>query len=254
MVDNSSAVTAGIVIIGNEILSGRTRDQNISYIGKRCDELGIRLLECRVIPDLQQAIIDSVNECRKKFDYVFTTGGIGPTHDDITTAAVAELFGLQVERNAAAVEAMMKYYGPDRLTGARMKMADIPVGAVLVDNPVSGAPGFQIENVFVLPGVPMIMQAMFEGITDRLIGGAPVLTANVITGLTEGVLADGLGLIQNDYPAVTIGSYPFFRQGKLGVNIVMRTIDEGLLSGATEAVKTLIRDLAGDIFEAGEFP
>ena len=251
MVNTGSIVTARIVIIGNEILSGRTQDQNISYIGKRCDELGIRLLECRVIPDLEEVIVTTVDECRKKSDYVFTTGGIGPTHDDITTAAVAKLFHLDVERNPAAVEAMMKYYGSERLNEARMKMADIPEGAVLIDNPVSGAPGFQVENVFVLPGVPMIMQAMFEGITDRLVGGDPVLTANVVTGLTEGELADGLDVLQNDYPEVTIGSYPFFRMGKLGVNVVMRTTDSRMLAETTEAVKSLIRSLAGEIIEPG---
>ena len=254
MTDTGSTVTACVVIIGNEILSGRTQDQNIAFIGKRCDELGIHLRECRVIPDIEQTIIATVDECRNEFTYVFTTGGIGPTHDDITTAAVASLFNLQIERNAAAVEAMMKYYGPARLSDARMKMADIPVGAVLVDNPVSGAPGFQIENVFVLPGVPMIMQAMFEGITGRLIGGAPVLTANVVTGLTEGALADGLGVIQKDYPEITIGSYPFFRMGKLGVNIVLRSVDSLLLATATEAVKALVGSLDGDILETGEYP
>ena len=251
MTDTDATVTACVVIIGNEILSGRTQDQNIAYIGKRCDELGIRLMECRVIPDIEQAIIATVDECRNNFNYVFTTGGIGPTHDDITTAAVARLFNLQIERNTAAVEAMMKYYGPARLNDARMKMADIPVGAVLVDNPVSGAPGFQVENVFVLPGVPMIMQAMFDGITDRLIGGDPVLTASVVTGLTEGALADGLGSIQKDYPEVSIGSYPFFRLGKLGVNVVMRSTDSRLLDRTTDAVKSLVTSLAGEIIEPG---
>jgi molybdenum cofactor synthesis domain-containing protein len=251
MVKAESAVTACVVIIGNEILSGRTQDQNIAYIGKRCDELGINLLECRVVADIEQTIIAAVDECRDKFNYVFTTGGIGPTHDDITAAAIAKLFGLKLERNPAAVEAMMKYYGPDKLNAARLKMADVPGGAVLIDNPVSGAPGFQIENVFVLPGVPMIMQAMFEGITDRLVGGDPVLTANVVTGLTEGELADGLGEIQQEYPRVAIGSYPFFRMGRLGVNIVMRSTDTGLLAAVTEAVITLVRNQAGDIIEPG---
>lgn len=249
MVDSNAPITACAVIIGNEILSGRTQDQNISYMGKRCDELGIRLTECRIIADVQEAIVSTVNECRSKFNYVFTTGGIGPTHDDITAAAVAALFGLEIERNAGAVAAMQKYYTPDSLTEARLKMADIPTGATLIDNPVSGAPGFQIENVFVLPGVPMIMQAMFDGITDRLTGGDPVLTANVVTGLTEGVLAEGLEAVQNDYPEVAIGSYPFFRLGKLGVNLVLRSTRPGMLAAATQAVKSLITSLAGEIIE-----
>ena len=249
MVDSNAAVTACVVIIGNEILSGRTQDQNISYIGKCCDKLGLRLTECRVIADVQEAIVQTVDECRRKFDYVFTTGGIGPTHDDITAAAIARLFELEIEQNAEAVAAMMKYYGPDSLTEARLKMAGIPKGAVLIDNPVSGAPGFQIENVFVLPGVPLIMQAMFDGITDRLTGGDPVLTANVVTGLTEGVLAEGLGEVQKDYPEVAIGSYPFFRLGKLGVNLVLRSTRPGELSSATAAVKSLVTSLAGEIIE-----
>ena len=242
-------ITACVVVIGNEILSGRTQDLNISYIGKRCDELGIRLMECRVIPDVPEAILATVDACRRVFDYVFTTGGIGPTHDDITTAVIARLFNRPIERNAAAVIAMQSYYGVDNLNEARLKMADIPVGAMLIDNPVSGAPGFQIENVFVLPGVPIIMQAMFEGITDRLIGGAPMLTGSVVTGLPESILADGLRELQNRYPDVAIGSYPFFRKGKLGVNIVMRTTRAATLTDATAAVILLIRNLEGEVIK-----
>lgn len=242
-------ITACVVVIGNEILSGRTQDLNISYIGKRCDELGIRLTECRVIPDVPEAIMATVDVCRHLFDYVFTTGGIGPTHDDITTAVIARLFNRQIERNATAVNAMRSYYGQDNLNEARLKMADIPSGAKLIDNPVSSAPGFQIENVFVLPGVPLIMQAMFEGITDRLIGGAPMLTGSVVTGLPESVLAKRLSDLQDRYPEVNIGSYPFFRQGKLGVNIVMRTTSAGKLTEVTSAVKMLIKDLDGEIIK-----
>lgn len=240
-------VTACVVVIGNEILSGRTQDQNIAYIGRRCDELGIELAECRIIPDVTEAIITAVDACRRQYDYVFTTGGIGPTHDDITTAAVARLYERKIERNAAALTALGSYYGKDRLNDARLKMADIPVGASLIDNPISGAPGFQIENVFVLPGVPLIMQAMFEGITDRLIGGDPILTGCVITNLTEGTLAEGLSQVQDRYPRVVIGSYPFFKQGKLGVNLVMRTTDDSLLAAVAAAIRQLIQDLGGDV-------
>ena len=242
-------ITACVVVIGNEILSGRTQDLNISYIGKRCDELGIRLAECRVIPDVTETIMATVDACRRLFDYVFTTGGIGPTHDDMTTAAIARLFNRQIERNATAVNAMLGYYGQDNLNEARLKMADIPTGAILIDNPVSSAPGFQIENVFVLPGVPLIMQAMFEGITDRLIGGAPMLTGSVVTGLPESVLAAGLSELQNRFHEVTIGSYPFFRKGKLGVNLVMRTTSVGKLTEVTAAVKMLIKNLDGEVIK-----
>ena len=236
-------VTACVVVIGNEILSGRTQDLNIAYLGARCDELGIRLLEARVIPDKDDVIITTLGACRKNFDYVFTTGGIGPTHDDITAAAVARLFQTRLERNAAAVAAMERYYEPGMLNEARLKMADIPAGAQLIDNPVSGAPGFQLENVFVFPGVPMIMQAMFAGITDRLTGGPPMLTESVVTRLTEGMIAAGLSRIQAVHPQVTIGSYPYFRGGKLGVNIVMRSTDREDLTEVTEQVREMLKRL-----------
>lgn len=242
----SPAPTACVIVIGNEILSGRTQDQNITFIGRRCDELGIRLAEARVIPDIEGEIIAAIDVCRKRYDYIFTTGGIGPTHDDITAASVARLFDTSLARNTAAVAAMNLYYEPGKLNEARLKMADIPVGAELIDNPVSGAPGFQLENVFVLPGVPMIMQAMFDGITDRLTGGAPMLTENVVTRLTESVIAPGLGLIQDDYPRLTIGSYPYFRGGKLGVNIVVRTTDRVELNKVCGEIRQLLQQLGDE--------
>ena len=235
--------TSCVIVIGNEILSGRTKDQNIAFIGGRCDELGIRLAEARVVPDVEDEIIAAIDACRKQYSYIFTTGGIGPTHDDITAAAVARLFNTPLVRNTAAVAAMNKYYEPGKLNEARLKMADIPAGAALIDNPVSGAPGFQLENVFVLPGVPMIMQAMFDGITDRLTGGVPILTETVVTGLTEGVIAPGLEQIQADHPRLTIGSYPYFRNGKLGVNIVIRTTDRGELNRVVGEISKLLQHL-----------
>ena len=239
----SPTVSACVIVIGNEILSGRTQDQNIAYLGRRCDDLGIRLLEARVIPDLEDQIVATVDACRNRFDYVFTTGGIGPTHDDITAASIARLFNTTLERNAAAVAAMERYYAAGMLNEARLKMADIPAGARLIDNPVSGAPGFQLENVFVLPGVPMIMQAMFEGITDRLTGAAPMLSANVVTHLTEGVIADGLARIQAAHPHTAIGSYPYFRDGKLGVNLVLRGTDSEELERTAGEIRQMLRRL-----------
>ena len=239
--------SACLVIIGNEILSGRTRDANLCYIGKRCDELGLPLIEARVIPDVTETIVATINACRRVHDYVFTTGGIGPTHDDITAAAVALAFGVPVQRDPAAVAAMQAYYEPGKLTGARLKMADIPVGATLIDNPVSGAPGFQLENVFVLPGVPMIMQAMFEGMTDRLAGGPPILSGSVHTNLMEGVIAEGLGRIQADYPDTSIGSYPFFRLGKAGVNLVIRATEQARIDKVKYEILELIKELHGRI-------
>lgn len=249
MNSSSKVFTACLLIIGNEILSGRTQDANLMFIGKRCDELGIRLKETRVIADVEDLIITAVNDCRGKFDYIFTTGGIGPTHDDITAASVAKAFNVNLEKNADAVAAMEKYYrDPGMLNDARLRMANIPAGARLIDNPVSGAPGFQIENVFVLPGVPIIMQAMFDGMTDRLTGGQPILTASITTNLREGTLAPGLTTIQETYPDVTIGSYPFFRKGILGVNLVMRSTDQGQLDKCAAEIKNLVTGLDGRIY------
>ena len=245
MPDQDKVYTACVIVIGNEILSGRTQDRNIAFIGQRCDALGIQLLECRVIPDREAVIVATLQACREQFDYVFTTGGIGPTHDDITAAAVAKSFGVRLERRQDAIDAMLAYYGLDRLNEARLKMADLPAGAKLIDNPVSGAPGFQMEYVFVFAGVPMIMQAMFDGVVDRLTGGAPMLTGNVMTTLRESMLAQGLERIQLRYPDVSIGSYPFFRDGKTGVNLVMRTTLADTLERVTREVEELVEDLEG---------
>ncbi|MCZ6526061.1 MAG: molybdopterin-binding protein [Gammaproteobacteria bacterium] len=241
------SITACVIIIGNEILSGRTQDENLSFLGKRCDESGIHLTEARVIPDDEAVIVATINEVRNKHTYVFTTGGIGPTHDDISTAAIAKCFKVKIERNPAAVAAMEKYYEAGKLNEARLKMADIPAGAMLIDNPVSGAPGFQIENVFVLPGVPMIMQVMFDGLVDRLTGGLPILTDSIVTNLTEGTLAEGLSALQDKYPAVSIGSYPYFKQGKLGVNLVIRSTDKDALVNSGEDIAALVTSLQGRI-------
>ncbi len=239
-----------ILIIGNEILSGRTQDMNLQWLAKRLDTIGAPVAEARVIPDDKQTIIDTLNQARAGFDYVFTTGGIGPTHDDITTECVAAAFDLEIERNPIAQATLESYYPAKDLTDARLKMADIPVGALLIDNPVSGAPGYQIENVFVLPGVPNIMQAMFDGITDRIVGGEPVLTRSVITNLREGQLADELARLQEKYPNVTIGSYPFFKNRKFGVNLIMRGIDQTELEQVESDAKSMVLALNGKILES----
>lgn len=240
-------ITACLVIIGNEILSGRTQDANLAIIGKKCDTLGVRLTETRIIPDVEADIITTVNNCRTSFTYVFTTGGIGPTHDDITAAAIARAFNVELLRNREAVAALDRYYDPGRLTEARLKMADIPAGARLIDNPVSGAPGFQLENVFVLPGVPSIMEAMFDGMTDRLVGGDPILTDNVTTNLLESEIAYDLGVLQERYPDVDMGSYPYFRKGKLGVNLVLRGTDAARMNAAADELATGILRLKGEV-------
>ncbi len=249
MSNNDKQKTAGVIIIGNEILSGRTQDLNISYIGKNLEKLGIILAEVIVIPDIESTIIDRVKSYSENYDYVFTTGGIGPTHDDITTASIAKAFDLKLFRDPEAVACMERYYDPGTLTEARLKMADIPEGASLIDNPVSGAPAFQIKNVFVLAGVPSIMQAMFDALIDRLVSGPPILSASVCTNLTESKLAEGMSRIQNDCEKVSIGSYPYFKRGKLGVNIVLRSIDKTLLLKQTELIEILINDIGGKVLE-----
>lgn len=242
--------TAAVIIIGNEILSGRTKDQNLDYIGQRLDKLGIALMEARIIPDDEKVIVETINSLRQSFTYVFTTGGIGPTHDDITSASVAKAFSVQLEENPDAVQSLRSYYDEGRINDARMKMALIPEGAVLIKNPVSGAPGFQLDNVFVLPGVPLILKAMFEGIEDRLIGGAPILSESVTCNLREGQIAGALAKIQNNFPVVSIGSYPFFKRNRLGVNLVLRSRDESALQLAANEVRQMVQALGGKLYEA----
>jgi len=244
-------VTACLIIIGNEILSGRTKDANLPFLAEKLNEWGIRLREVRVIPDIEETIIETVNACRAKFDYVFTTGGIGPTHDDITAQAVAKAFGLPLVRNPEALEMLQAQY---RTTGfelneARLKMADTPEGSILIENPVSRAPGFQVENVFVMAGVPSIMQAMLSGLRQRLVGGAPVLSRTVSASLAEGTIAVGLAKIQARYPDIDIGSYPYYRQGKFGASLVMRGSDAEPLERALDEVRALIRELGAEPIE-----
>ncbi len=246
---NSEPKNAGVVVIGNEILSGRTQDSNLSFIGGRLSALGIILREARVIPDVEATIIGTVRQFSGEFDYVFTTGGIGPTHDDITTACVASAFNRKIIRDPEAVKAMDKYYEPGQLTEARLKMANVPEGATLVPNPVSAAPGYQVENVFVLAGVPDIMRAMFLSIEDRLTGGPPILSASVSTNLGESRMASGLGEIQAQCSNVDIGSYPYFKLGQLGVNIVLRSIDKDELLLRQQQVIDLVASLDGKTLE-----
>jgi molybdenum cofactor synthesis domain-containing protein len=242
-------ITAALVIVGNEILSGRTSDANLPYAAAKLNGIGIRLMEVRVVRDDADAIVEAVNACRTKYDYVFTTGGIGPTHDDITAEAVARAFGLPLVRNPQAVALLKRRYAPAGLNEARLSMAEMPQGAVLIDNPVSGAPGFQIGNVFVLAGVPSIMQAMLDGLLGGLAGGAPLRSHTVSCHLAEGAIAEGLSALQRRFPGVEIGSYPFFRAGRFGASLVLRAVDETILSRAAEELRALIEELGGEPFE-----
>ncbi|MEO3431932.1 molybdopterin-binding protein [Inquilinus sp. CAU 1745] len=245
-------VSAALVIIGNEILSGRTKDANLSFLAGRLNTLGIQLREARVVPDVEGEIVAAVNECRAKHDYVFTTGGIGPTHDDITAAAVASALGTALELNAEARRRLEAHYDdPSKLNEARLRMAHIPVGAELVDNPISAAPGFRLENVFVFAGVPAIMQAMFESVAPTLAGGATMISRSVSAALAEGSIAAGLAAIQERYPAIDLGSYPRYSAAGYGVAIVARGPDGAQVDAAIAEVRALMRSLDAEPVEEG---
>jgi molybdenum cofactor synthesis domain-containing protein len=242
-------VTAALIIIGNEILSGRTKDANLPHLAEVLNSVGVRLLEARVIADIEREIIDTVNTLRHKYDYVFTTGGIGPTHDDITAESMAKAFGQKLIRNPEALSRLQTHYQEIglELTEARLRMANTPEHATLVDNPVSTAPGFRVENVFVMAGVPKIMQAMLDNIKGQLHGGKPMLSSAVHCNLGEGIIAAGLGELQKKYPEVDIGSYPRFGSGGgFRVTLVMRHTDPAVLEKVTGEVCDLIRELGGE--------
>ena len=252
MTEPVETVRACMIVIGNEILSGRTRDQNLAYVAERLTELGVQLAEARVIADDKAAIVAAVNETRAKYDYVFTSGGIGPTHDDITADAIAEAFGVAIEYDPRAVAILEAHYEPGMLNQARMRMARIPDGAALIDNPVSRAPGFRMQNVYVFAGVPSIMQAMFEGIRHELVGGAPVLSRAIASFLPEGTVAGPLGDLQHRYPEVEIGSYPFYRMRKFGTSIVLRGTDSAQLDQAAAEYRQIVRNLGEEPIEGEE--
>ncbi|WP_439578998.1 competence/damage-inducible protein A [Elioraea sp.] len=240
--------TAALIIIGDEVLSGRTQDVNLKYIATRLGELGIALREARVIPDDRAVIVAAVNELRRACSSVFTTGGIGPTHDDITSECVAEAFGLPWEPHPEAWALLAKDYAsrtpPVEFNAARQRMATMPRGAALIRNAVSVAPGFRVENVYVLAGVPKVMQAMFEAIAPTLTGGRPTISRTVHAARAmEGQIAAGLGAIQADSLGVALGSYPYYRSAGGGVAIVARGIDVAAVDTAAAKVRALFREL-----------
>jgi molybdenum cofactor synthesis domain-containing protein len=237
----SRTITAAVLIIGNEILSGRTHDANLPYLARALNAVGIRVMEARVIPDDEESIVAAVNACRAEHDHVFTTGGIGPTHDDITSAAVARAFGVPLMRHPVAVDLLTRHYAAADLNEARLKMAEVPEGAVLIENPVSAAPGFRVGNVWVLPGVPRILQAMVDGLTAGLRGGDPMLSRTVSAFTTESGIAAALADVQRQHVETEIGSYPFVRSGRFGVSLVVRSTDRVALEAATDAVAAMLR-------------
>lgn len=239
--------TAAIVVIGDEILNGRTADKNINWLAGVLYERGIRLVEARVIGDTSDGIIAAVRELSARCDMVFTSGGIGPTHDDITTASVAAAFGVAVSRHPEADRRLIEHYADTDLdyNEARQKMADIPEGAQLIDNPVSAAPGFILNNVFVLPGVPSILRAMVETMGDQLPGGVKAARLSVQTDLGEGTVASGLAAIEADHPGISIGSYPWFKPGAYGTALVVSGLDAARVRQGAEAVLALVEGLGG---------
>ncbi|MCP5382203.1 MAG: competence/damage-inducible protein A [Kordiimonadaceae bacterium] len=246
-------VKAALIVIGDEILSGRTQDANINYIAKWLGNLGIILDEVRVIPDDATRIQKTVNECRNAFDYVFTTGGIGPTHDDITAANVAAAFGFKFSLNAEARKLLEDNIGKDNMTEARLRMAMIPEGASLIKNPVSAAPGFQLENVFVLAGIPVVMQSMLLDVEDRISGGAKISSKAIHVFAGESQFADILSEIEDQFENLSIGSYPFYKGGTYGATFVLRSAVSSEVDEALEQLKKKISE-SGKEFFMGEAP
>ena len=219
----STKVNAAILIIGNEILSGRTQDTNTTTLAIWLNSIGVKVNEVRVIPDLENTIVKTLNVLRKANDYVFTTGGIGPTHDDITAESVSKAFGLKYEIHKEAYKILEAYYKPGEFNEGRQKMVKMPENAELILNPTSGAPGFSVENVFCLPGVPSILKSMLGGLKNKIVGGEPILSQTISLKTVESEIAASITKVQNENKDVEIGSYPFFHAGKLGVSIVIRS-------------------------------
>tara|TARA_Y100000992_G_scaffold257888_1_gene191854 strand:+ start:49 stop:798 length:750 start_codon:yes stop_codon:yes gene_type:complete len=219
----NTKVNAAILIIGNEILSGRTQDTNTNTLANWLNSIGVKVNEVRIVPDLEKIIIDAVNNLRKKNDYVFTTGGIGPTHDDITAESISKAFGLKYQIHNEAFKILETYYKPGEFNEGRQKMVWMPEDAELILNPTSGAPGFSIENVFCLPGVPSILKSMLGSLKNKIVGGEPILSHTISLRTVESEIANSLSKVQDQNKDVEIGSYPFFHAGKLGVSIVLRS-------------------------------
>jgi len=240
-------VTAAVLVIGDEILSGRTKDKNIGYIADYLMQIGIDLREVRIVPDVEEEIVDAVNALRRRYTYVFTTGGIGPTHDDITADCVAKAFGVGISEHPRAIELLLTRIKLEDLNEARRRMARIPHGAELVENRVSTAPGFMIENVVVMAGVPSIMQAMLDNVTSRLKTGVKMLMETVEANqIPEGLYAADLGKIAETYPDASIGSYPSFTTGKFMNQIVVRSKNPETLAKALAEVRAMVERLAAE--------
>jgi molybdenum cofactor synthesis domain-containing protein len=243
--------TAAMLVIGDEVLSGRTHDANTNHLATVLTGLGIALREARVCPDEEAEIVRHVNDLRVAYDYVFTSGGIGPTHDDITADSVAKAFGVAIDVREDARAILAAYYAEGELNAARLRMARIPDGAELILNPVSHAPGFRLANVFVMAGVPAIFRAMVESAAPMLTGGEPVLSWSFRVPLPEGEVAEALRAVAAARPGVSLGSYPFFRGG-LGTTLVARSSDRAALEEAAAALRAMLAGLG--VENAAETP
>ena len=242
-------INAAVLIIGNEILSGRTQDTNTSTIALWLNSIGIKVSEVRTIPDVKETIINTVNFLRKENNYVFTTGGIGPTHDDITAESISKAFDLKYEIHKEAFKILEAYYKPGEFNEGRQKMVWMPKDANLILNPTSGAPGFCVDNVFCLPGVPSILKSMLGGLTNSVIGGEPILSHTISLRTVESEIANSLTIVQNDNQDVEIGSYPFFQAGKIGVSIVIRSEDKIKISSCSKQILNFVSKKKIEIVE-----
>src|SRR5271155_6042655 len=245
--DEPTIVTAAVLVIGDEILSGRTKDRNLGYVAEYLARIGVDVREARVVPDVEDEIVAALNALRPRYDYVITTGGIGPTHDDITADAVARAFGVTIDEDPRVIAAMLQRYATGDLTPARRRMARIPATAELIENPVSIAPGFRIGNVFVLAGVPAVMQAMLDFAVKSMRTGAAMLVETIAAGsLPEGLYGEALGAIALAHPNAAIGSYPSFKDGRFSNQIVVRGKDEDAVAAARRAVEAMVAELSSD--------
>lgn len=240
--NKNTKVNAAILIIGNEILSGRTQDTNTSTLATWLNSIGVTISEVRVIPDIEKTIIDTVNLLRNNYDYVFTTGGIGPTHDDITAESISKAFGLKYEIHQQAFKILEAYYKKGEFNEGRQKMVWMPQNANLILNPTSGAPGFNVENVFCLPGVPSILKSMLGGLKNRIVGGEPILSKTISLRTVESEIAKSLTKVQENNQDVEIGSYPFFQAGKLGVSIVIRSEDQSKIDSCNSQILKFVNE------------
>ena len=242
-------VNAAILIIGNEILSGRTQDTNTTTIALWLNSIGVKVQEVRVIPDIEKTIIDTVNLLRKVNDYVFTTGGIGPTHDDITAQSISKAFNLNYKIHKEAFMILEAYYKPGEFNEGRQKMVWMPENANLILNPTSGAPGFNVENVFCLPGVPSILKSMLGGLKNNIVGGDPILSHTISLRTVESEIAQSLTDVQNNNKDIEIGSYPFFQAGKLGVSIVIRSEKKSKIDECSDQILNFIKKMKIEVVD-----